>query len=217
MAGAGARHPGPGIACADRTPVIPVTPARVVARTALPIIGRMQKHPCATARRLGTLMTALAAAALAGLATGCGGDDSDEATTFRFGRDSGECIGYCHRHLALSGGRVDLVATPKCLGRTVGSTLHHSMELDAPTRESLHSAVREAAPFIRHSAPVLGCPDCADGGASWVELPGQGVADKRVTYDSGRAPPELARLDGLLVEISARFVLPDARTACGLS
>ena len=40
---------------------------------------------------------------------------------------------------------------------------------------------------------VYGCPDCADGGAEWVELETPGFK-KRVTFEYGTNPPTLGML-----------------------
>lgn len=51
---------------------------------------------------------------------------------------------------------------------------------------------------------VIGCPDCADGGATYIELTQNGET-KRVTFETGNPPPALEllyeRMDTFMVEI----------------
>ncbi|MBP7884673.1 hypothetical protein KAZ93_00525 [Patescibacteria group bacterium] len=43
---------------------------------------------------------------------------------------------------------------------------------------------------------VIGCPDCLDGGAEWIE-----IGDKKVTFEYGSSIPEISNLIYTLREI----------------
>ena len=38
---------------------------------------------------------------------------------------------------------------------------------------------------------TIGCPDCSDGGAEWVQIITSDGTRKKVTYDFGKEPPAL--------------------------
>ena len=51
---------------------------------------------------------------------------------------------------------------------------------------------------------IIGCPDCNDGGREWVEV-GDGLIQKRVTFESPEPPEELTNLLTLLRPIRTTF------------
>ena len=54
---------------------------------------------------------------------------------------------------------------------------------------------------------VIGCPDCADGGAEWVAVNADGKQYK-VTYDYGKTPKELEAV------VAKLKVLKDSFNGC---
>ena len=54
---------------------------------------------------------------------------------------------------------------------------------------------------------VYGCPDCADGGAEWVEVENAGTR-KRVTFEASKAPKQLRAAVTELRALRQRFPLP---------
>lgn len=51
---------------------------------------------------------------------------------------------------------------------------------------------------------TYGCPDCADGGAEWVEIK-VGMNTKRVTFEYGNPPEELKVLNEQLRAIQQQY------------
>lgn len=108
-----------------------------------------------------------------------------EVETIRYGTSFGMCVGYCLTDMDITPTSVSVVAygwnnsvTPK------------SKERDFTEGE--FRALLEAIDFEKFQEldPVIGCPDCADGGAEWIELTAEGRT-KKVTLEYG------AEIDGL--------------------
>ena len=122
-----------------------------------------------------------------------GGDDDDAA--FSAGWSFGECGGECLGELSLSD--AGLTYTISGWGGEV-YWLQDSPGLTASGDVLLNGAL-DATP-VAELEPVYGCPDCADGGASWVEFLIDGAA-ARTTYENGRPPVALEALDAALRSI----------------
>jgi len=100
----------------------------------------------------------------------------DETLALRSGTSFGMCLGYCTTELVVTNGDVSLTRTSREPGKYPPTT--QSLSLTASEREALRAAL--ASSDLRSSKGVYGCPDCADGGAEWVEVGG-----RRVTLEYG--------------------------------
>jgi hypothetical protein len=116
------------------------------------------------------------------------------------GTSFGECLGYCRTELRVDGEEArftrstwNQTAPEQTQAREVGETEWNELlsNVDPATFESLED--------------VYGCPDCADGGAEWVEIAAAGL-NKRVTFEFGSPPPELEPLVERLGELRAEFL-----------
>ncbi|GAB4001267.1 hypothetical protein GCM10028807_57150 [Spirosoma daeguense] len=105
--------------------------------------------------------------------------------TIRSGTAFGFCMGYCEKAYVFNGTRVSL--TEKAPG-----------QLTTPAPRSCESTISEAdwnnlvsksdlETFGKQPA-VIGCPDCADGGAEYIELE-VGTQKHRVTFPHGETIP----------------------------
>ena len=124
---------------------------------------------------------------------GCGFPTGPRADVARisWGSSFGECLGYCLEELQVT-------ATEIRLTRSSWDALHYpaivSTHANAPAAwDSLRSAL--AASRLQELAETYGCPDCADGGAEWVEV---AAPAKRVTFEYGHAP---ARLEAVAAQL----------------
>ncbi len=99
-----------------------------------------------------------------------------------WGSSFGMCRGYCDARLAVSG---DGVAT---LTETGTREALPERVRARPLTPAERASLAEALAASSVATDTLGCPDCADGGAEYVELDGQ-----RVTFeyrgDAGGATP----------------------------
>ena len=102
-----------------------------------------------------------------------------------WGASFGMCMGYCRHELQVT-------ATEIRLTDSSWDPEHYPARISTRpmTREgwdSLTSAL-DASGF-RSLHQTYGCPDCADGGAEWVE-----AGDRRVTFEYGSSPAALQPL-----------------------
>ena len=131
--------------------------------------------------------------ALALLAISCA-QESPTASSERVveaGSSFGFCIGPCRSELRLSGETLALRVTDR-----TGS------EVIAQNRGRLTSRGASRLAGLSASLPddlleQYGCPDCADGGASWVTVARES-GTRRTEYEYGKPPSELAAMDEFL-------------------
>jgi hypothetical protein len=92
----------------------------------------------------------------------------------RSGTSFGMCVGYCMFEVVVRDGS----ATYTRMSRTPSQypTTTQTVSLSEAEYESLRAAA--SSPAFRELQSVYGCPDCADGGAEWLEIDG-----KRVTLE----------------------------------
>lgn len=125
-----------------------------------------------------------------------GGPSTLEAPTLvGAGWSFGMCGGYCNADLTLVGAEAALIGSShqglQPLYRNLGTL----------TAQGL-ARLEQAAKRIEGVAlePVYGCPDCADGGASYLQLRRDGTS-ARHDMDFSPPPEELAELHGLAMSI----------------
>ena len=107
---------------------------------------------------------------------------SKENITFRVGTSFGECLGYCRTNMEVNGTELDYIefawdyARQQVPDRLFSDTL--SVEE--------WSALVDAFDWQTFAAldSVIGCPDCADGGAEWIEV-GYFGKTKKITIEYG--------------------------------
>ena len=143
-------------------------------------------------RRLAPLV--LAAIVASGCATGT--DLSANARqAVESGTSFGMCGGYCETQLVVDGSQATLIEMAR--NRELPDR-SRTIELSAAEQSRFYAAVDTAA--VRRLAGVHGCPDCADGGAEWIE-----VGDARVTFDFGKELAGIAPLQREIRALRARF------------
>src|SRR5688572_14323025 len=81
------------------------------------------------------------------------------------GTSFGMCAGYCTTRLVVDGARVTL---QEIAWRSELPDRSRTLELTTAERARFYAALDPAA--LRSVVGVHGCPDCADGGAEWIEL-----------------------------------------------
>jgi hypothetical protein len=96
---------------------------------------------------------------------------SDDDVLLRSGTSFGMCVGYCVAELVVHEADVTLTRTSRDPANYPAAT--QSLRLTASELRALRSAI--ASSDLRSSQGVHGCPDCADGGAEWVDVDGNQV------------------------------------------
>jgi hypothetical protein len=122
----------------------------------------------------------------------------------RWGTSFGMCAGYCREELEIDGLQVRLTRQSWDPARYPTQVAEQTISQDA-----LESLLRRiAAVKLEQFQDTYGCPDCADGGAEWVELE-NGDFKKRVNFEYNHDP---ARLEAVLAELrSIRGRFPPRR------
>ncbi|GAB3642177.1 hypothetical protein [Spirosoma arcticum] len=110
---------------------------------------------------------------------------STDGVIIRTGTSFGMCVGYCQNDYVFDGTRVTL---------TQNGTRTQAQSPTKTCQTTLSAADGEALRALTNfdafsSKPAtLGCPDCADGGAEYIELQ-TGDRTHRVTFEFGKTIP----------------------------
>jgi hypothetical protein len=110
-------------------------------------------------------------------------------SVIRTGTSFGFCAGYCMTELEISSSQARLIRTGRDSQRNPPQVTQ--VELSGAEVARIRSLAASIA--FADLKDVYGCPDCADGGAEWVEID-TGALRKRVTFDHAAGPPELQPL-----------------------
>jgi hypothetical protein len=115
------------------------------------------------------------------------GNEAPDFLRIDYGTSFGFCMGYCKRDISLNiekivftkSGWEDSVVTKECT--------------EVITESDYTRLVRkiDLAAFVALDS-VIGCPDCADGGAEWIRIWMSGNV-KKVTFEYGNEPREVAK------------------------
>lgn len=122
------------------------------------------------------------------------GPTSSSSRIMGAGYSFGFCIGPCRGDLTLEGEVVSLRVTDRTgsqvLATNRGRLTSGGMARLAAAAESLPDDLLER----------YGCPDCADGGASWLSVARE-TGTRRTEYEYGNPPSELSAADALLASV----------------
>ena len=153
----------------------------------------------------GGRLRAFAAASLAFTFAACGdeGNQMDveggrEPLEVASGTSFGMCAGYCVTELRIGSSSVVLSEEA---WRAELPTRTRTLPLERSEWELIQELVDTAV--FRELAGVHGCPDCADGGAEWIEV---GTADPvRITFEYGADLDGIEELQKVIRELRNRF------------
>jgi hypothetical protein len=151
------------------------------------------------------LVKASAAAGLLLTFAACGGGGNQTAVLvdgqpveITSGTSFGMCAGYCLTELRIDSTSLTLVEES---WRADLPTRTTTLPLDRREWSRFQALVDTAA--IRVLEGVHGCPDCADGGAEWIQI--EGVDSVRVTFEYGAELDGIEDLQRGIRELRARF------------
>lgn len=116
----------------------------------------------------------------------------------------GMCVGYCKTSLVLTPQKAVLTSEPSGRGMSADAK-PKSVEKPLSPAQWRDIAELAAAATIDALPDVIGCPDCADGGAESLTIEKEG-SSKTITFDHGadirEAAPLLAMVRALRAEIA---------------
>ena len=110
------------------------------------------------------------------------------------------CLGYCSRELRI--GRDEIVLTESSRDSVRNPTRVTRLPMDSSEWSEIESLIE--ADDLDGLEEVYGCPDCADGGAEWIEID-QGDSPRRVTFEFGGTVPRAQALIDKVRQIRSRF------------
>jgi hypothetical protein len=112
------------------------------------------------------------------------GERLSDTATIRTGTSFGMCAGYCQKDYVLTGINLTLTTTSRNPAQYPAKTCQTTI-----SQESWNSLKDRVNPDTFTKLPErLGCPDCADGGAEYIEIE-TGGQKHRVTFEYGHTIP----------------------------
>lgn len=112
---------------------------------------------------------------------------SSDIIKIEFGTSFGMCAGYCTQTLTITDGQVSKTVIPRMnqnlKEKTCIADFTGFVELASKVNTNTFMSLDE----------TIGCPDCADGGAEWVEITTP-AGSKKVTYEFRKEPKEVASI-----------------------
>lgn len=114
------------------------------------------------------------------LLIGCSEKDDSNTTFISSGTSFGECAGYCTREIVIS--QDGLVYTASSWDTLNYPVLDTSLEITSTEWSNLIALVDLSV--LQGFEDVVGCPDCADGGAEWIQVVTQ-EDSKKITFEYG--------------------------------
>lgn len=131
--------------------------------------------------------------------TACKSQRVNERVTINYGTSFGMCVNYCKQSIAIEFDKITFTKSkngsnpdPKTCQKAISNEQFETLisDIDMDSFDKLEE--------------VIGCPDCADGGAEWVEIIKDGKR-KRVTFEYGKAPKELKVAVAKFKEVKESF------------
>ena len=114
---------------------------------------------------------------------------SDSIYFIKWGTSFGECSGYCRNEVTINANKIIKV---KKSYNIKDSIIYHSTTITKPQWVELKNSFDIKAFFKLPQR--IGCPDCSDGGAEWIEIQ---CSDRiyKVTFEYGA---NISAIKGLL-------------------
>ena len=126
--------------------------------------------------------------------------DTEYEMVIRSGTSYGMCVGYCVRSLDISGAN----ATYYMVGYQTDDYPMKTKPGKISIEEWNNLIIEIDEKQIKRMNNVYGCPDCADGGAEWVEIVTKSYS-KKITFEIYDVPGEISELVDKLRLIRKRF------------
>ncbi len=121
----------------------------------------------------------------------------------KYGNSFGFCVGFCNREIEVRNTNIQFEANTN---EVESKTINRKSNIDINYWEVLIKSI-DINDFISLKS-TIGCPDCADGGAEWLEVKGANV-DYKVTFEYGNEPQVLKDALRLLRAYNDVFEIDD--------
>lgn len=121
-------------------------------------------------------------------------DFSSDIEYVKYGTSFNECLGYCENDIAVRSAEIGFHKSGRDLNGLLPE-VSNTVNIDA----RYWSELTEKIDFNAFSSlsPIHGCPDCADGGAEWIEIKSKGRSHK-IIFEYRNEPNEIKEYVGYL-------------------
>ena len=119
---------------------------------------------------------------------------SNEIEYVKYGTSFGECLGYCKNDITVKNFQIDFHKNGWDLNGLLPE-ISNSQNVDTRYVTELIELIDFDA-FLKLDT-IIGCPDCADGGAEWIEINSNGKSHK-VVFEYRNEPHETKEYIGYL-------------------
>ncbi|MEQ8523538.1 hypothetical protein [Gracilimonas sp.] len=141
------------------------------------------------------------------LFAGCSQNDILESDyVIRYGTSFGECMGDCYRETSITKYQATLRVQEYQQGKQTELEVRAEKGLTVQDFEQINSLVD--TDIIQALPEAIGCPDCADGGAEWIEIQSPGL-HKKVTFEYLNEPNSVKDLVTKLRELQNNLYIQD--------
>ena len=135
---------------------------------------------------------------VSGCATQETSNKSGETLAIKTGSSFGMCTGYCFTELSIDSENTVFYATGRSSeDRQNYPNITKETKTDNKLWLELKVLVDSSRSKFNSLSDTIGCPDCTDGGAHWIEI-SEGDKIKRVTYDAGES---LSGVEDIVIKI----------------
>jgi hypothetical protein len=116
----------------------------------------------------------------------CSYEMNSKIIQINYGTSFGMCVGYCNHQVTIKADSVKWI----CICNACMAPGLMQKTFYAKTNSTLWDSIRTNISISSFQAlpTVIGCPDCADGGAEWLELILNNGEKHKVTYEYGKEP-----------------------------
>lgn len=126
------------------------------------------------------------------LMAGCSQADILESDyVIRYGTSFGECMGDCYKETSITKYQATLRVQEYQQGKQTELQVRAEKDLTVQDFDQINSLVD--TDIIQALPETIGCPDCADGGAEWIEIQSLEM-HKKVTFEYLNEPNSLKDL-----------------------
>ena len=147
-----------------------------------------------------TLLITIQVSCNEGAAKRCGQEPGfqTEIVKIKYGTSFGFCTGYCWKQLVIKN---DQLVFEK-MSREENEPVHCERDIDCSEWIPVAQNINLEKFFTLNE--TIGCPDCADGGAEWIEIQTQ-TSKHKVTFDYQSPPSEISNYVADLRELMKTF------------
>lgn len=117
----------------------------------------------------------------------------------QYGTSFGMCVGYCRQSIEITSTNTEL--TMSGWSETL-KTITCNEKTDTAIWNSLLKEINISS--FNALQETIGCPDCADGGAEWIQIE-TGATKHKVTFEYHNEPPEVKQYIDKLRSIRNAF------------